>query len=223
MKLLSKIIACIACLELVIGIIQVIVQIKSYARMAEGYGLTTSQILFQEGAIAEVMPNLIIALGFFGVLLGIAALIAGSGNLFGAKDTAATAYDTYAAYDAYDKLTADEEPEGDDVKVEILAEDDGDDSDKEAGDDEDAKDDESTVILDEDDTKDEDDSDAIAEEVRKLRDERKQAESDSDDAKTDDAKAEDAKADDAKAEDAKADDAKADDAKTDDAKTDEEA
>lgn len=205
MKLLTRIIACVACLELVIGIIQVIVQIKSYARMAEGYGLTTSQILFQEGAIAEVMPNLLIALGFFGVLLGIAALIAGSGNLFGAKDTAATAYDTYAAYDAYDKLTADEEPEGDDVKVEILAEDDGDDSDKEAGDDEDAdadedaKDDESTVIL------DEDDSDALAEEVRKFRDERKQAESDSDDTKTDDAKAEDAKADDAKAEDAKTD------------------
>ena len=211
MKLLTRIIACVACLELVIGIIQVIVQIKSYARMAEGYGLTTSQILFQEGAIAEVMPNLLIALGFFGVLLGIAALIAGSSNLFGAKDTAATAYDTYAAYDAYDKLTADEEPEGDDVKVEILAEDDGDDSDKEAGDDEDAdadedaKDDESTVILDEDDTKDEDDSDALAEEVRKLRDERKQAESNSDDAKADDAKAEDAKADDAKAEDAKTD------------------
>ena len=201
MKLLTRIIACVACLELVIGIIQVIVQIKSYARMAEGYGLTTSQILFQEGAIAEVMPNLIIALGFFGVLLGIAALIAGSGNIFGAKDTAATAYDTYAAYDAYDKLTADEEPEGDDVKVEILAEDDGDDSDKESGDDEDAdadedaKDDESTVIVDEDDTKDEDDSDALAEEVRKLRDERKQAESDSDDAKSDDAKAEDAKTD----------------------------
>ncbi len=216
MKLLSKIIACIACLELLIGIIQVIVQIKSYARMAEGYGLTTSQILFQEGAIAEVMPNLIIALGFFGVLLGIAALIAGSGNIFGAKDTAATAYDTYAAYDAYDKLTADEEPEGDDVKVEILAEDDGDDSDKESGDDEDAdadedaKDDESTVILDEDDTKDEDDSDALAEEVRKLRDERKQAESDSDDAKSDDAKAEDANAEDAKTDDAKSDDAKTD-------------
>ena len=216
MKLLSKIIACIACLELLIGIIQVIVQIKSYARMAEGYGLTTSQILFQEGAIAEVMPNLIIALGFFGVLLGIAALIAGSGNIFGAKDTAATAYDTYAAYDAYDKLTADEEPEGDDVKVEILAEDDGDDSDKEAGDvedadaDEDAKDDESTVIVDEDDTKDEDDSDSLAEEVRKLRDERKQAESDSDDAKSDDAKAEDANAEDAKTDDAKSDDAKTD-------------
>ena len=216
MKLLSKIIACIACLELLIGIIQVIVQIKSYARMAEGYGLTTSQILFQEGAIAEVMPNLIIALGFFGVLLGIAALIAGSGNIFGAKDTAATAYDTYAAYDAYDKLTADEEPEGDDVKVEILAEDDGDDSDKEAGDvedadaDEDAKDDESTVIVDEDDTKDEDDSASLAEEVRKLRDERKQAESDSDDAKSDDAKAEDANAEDAKTDDAKSDDAKTD-------------
>lgn len=216
MKLLTRIIACVACLELVIGIIQVIVQIKSYARMAEGYGLTTSQILFQEGAIAEVMPNLLIALGFFGVLLGIAALIAGSGNIFGAKDTAATAYDTYAAYDAYDKLTADEEPEGDDVKVEILAEDDGDDSDKEAGDvedadaDEDAKDDESTVIVDEDDTKDEDDSDALAEEVRKLRDERKQAESDSDDAKSDDAKAEDANAEDAKSDDAKSDDAKTD-------------
>ena len=187
MKLLIRI---IACLELLIGIIQMIVQITSYSRMAAGYGLTLPQILFQEGAIAEVTPKIVIALGFFGVLMALSAFIDGFCKLFGTKETTAG---------AYGNITADEEGEDDDVKVEIIDEDtliDGNASsegeadasdDDDAG--EDANDDESTEILDSDDTKDEDASDALADEVRKLRDERKQAESDSTDAKAEDAKA----------------------------------
>ena len=108
MKLLIRI---IACLELLIGIIQMIVQISSYSRMAAGYGLTLSQILFQEGAIAEVTPKIVIALGFFGVLMALSAFIDGSCKLFGTKETTAG---------AYGNITADEEGEDDDEKDDEL-------------------------------------------------------------------------------------------------------
>ena len=72
MKLAIKIIAFV---ELALGILQLIFQLTSYSKMAAGYGLTLGNILFQEGAITEVLSKLVIVVGFFGVLLALSILI----------------------------------------------------------------------------------------------------------------------------------------------------
>ena len=133
MKVLVKIIPFI---ELAIGLIMIIFQLVSYSKMGAGYGLSLGYILFQEGAIVEILAKAVTVIGFFGVLLGI-SMIVDKGVFEKAADSASADDDTVeVVYLASDEAEEDEdEDDTDDAEADAEdAEDEADEADAEDAD-----------------------------------------------------------------------------------------